>query len=47
MHYPTDMTAHTMAFVTPVGEYWLEVDTGFRSHNDSLNIHWVGVRPLH
>ena len=24
MHYPTDRIAHTMAFVTPVVEHWLE-----------------------
>ena len=24
MHHPTDMIAHTMAFVTPVVEHWLE-----------------------
>ena len=24
MHHPTDRTAHTMAFVTPVMEHWLE-----------------------
>ena len=24
MHYPTDMIAHTTAFVTPVVEHWLE-----------------------
>ena len=24
MHHPTDRTAHTTAFVTPVVEHWLE-----------------------
>ena len=24
MHHPTDRIAHTMAFVTPVVEHWLE-----------------------
>ena len=24
MHHPTDRTAHTLAFVTPVVEHWLE-----------------------
>ena len=24
MHYPTDNIAHTIAFVTPVVDYWLE-----------------------
>ena len=24
MHHPTDRIAHTMAFVAPVVEYWLE-----------------------
>ena len=24
MHYPTDMIAHTMAFVTPVVEHWVD-----------------------
>ena len=24
MHHPTDRIAHTMAFVTPVMEHWLE-----------------------
>ena len=24
MHYPMDWIAHTMAFVTPVVEHWLE-----------------------
>ena len=24
MHHPTDKIVHTMAFVTPVGEHWLE-----------------------
>ena len=24
MHHPTDMIAHTTAFVTPVVEHWLE-----------------------
>ena len=24
MHHPTDRIAHTMAFVTPVLEHWLE-----------------------
>ena len=24
MHYPTDRIAHTMAFIIPVMEHWLE-----------------------
>ena len=24
MHHPTDRISHTTAFVTPVGEHWLE-----------------------
>ena len=26
MHHPTDWIAHTMAFVIPVVEHWLEQD---------------------
>ena len=26
MHHPTDMIAHTRAFVTPIVEHWLERD---------------------
>ena len=28
MHHPTDMIAHTTAFVTPVVEHWLEREMG-------------------
>ena len=28
MHHPTDMVAHTTAFVTPVVEHWLEREIG-------------------
>ena len=28
MNHPTDMIAHTTAFVTPVVEHWLEGDPG-------------------
>ena len=29
MHHPTDRIAHTMAFVTPVVEHWLEREIGW------------------
>ena len=34
MHHPTDRITHTMAFVTPVVEHWLERIT-HGSHNSS------------
>ena len=32
MHHPTDRIAHTMAFVTPVVEHWLERDIAQWDH---------------
>ena len=45
MHHPTDMIAHTTAFVTPVVEHWLEreiaqwviSEEGNVLFNDALN----------
>ena len=34
MHHPTDRIAHTMAFVTPVVEHWLEIAQ--LVHNEGL-----------
>ena len=34
MHYPTDRIAHTMAFVTPVVEHWLEQEIAQKVHNE-------------
>ena len=43
MHHPTDKLAHTMAFVTPVVEHWLEqeiaelygIEHMVKDHSDS------------
>ena len=36
MHHPTDRIAHTMAFVTPVVEHWLEREIGQCVHHKGL-----------
>ena len=46
MHHPTDRIAHTMAFVTPVMENWLERDLEGRKEgnvlfNDALNTFYL------
>ena len=35
MHYPTEKIAHTMAFVTPVMEHWLEREI---AHEGSIQL---------
>ena len=37
MHHPTDRIAHTMAFVTPVVEHWLEREIGIRWETPQLH----------
>ena len=39
MHHPTDRIAHTMAFVTPVVEHWLERE--IRKMGKERNDGWV------
>ena len=34
MHHPTDRIAHTMAFVTPVMEHWLEREIAQWVHHE-------------
>ena len=34
MHHPTDRIAHTMAFVTPVVEHWLEQEIALWVHHE-------------
>ena len=36
MHHPTDRTAHTTAFVTPVMEHWLEWEIAQWVHHEGL-----------
>ena len=53
MHHPTDRTAHTTAFVTPVVEHWLEREEEEKERivlfNDALNTFYLrlyGVRHM-
>ena len=43
MHHPTDRIAHTMAFVTPVVEHWLERERkeGNVLFNDTLKTFYL------
>ena len=34
MHHPTDMIAHTMAFITPVVDHWLERNVAKWVHHE-------------
>ena len=36
MHHPTDRITHTMAFVTPVMEHWLEQEIAQWVHYEGL-----------
>ena len=36
MHHPIDMITHTMAFVTPVVEHWLEQEIAQWVHHELL-----------
>ena len=40
MHHPTDMIAHTTAFVTPVVEHWLEREIAAPLRNGRMD-GWV------
>ena len=37
MHHPTDRIAHTIAFVTPVVEHWLEREIAQCVHHEALH----------
>ena len=40
MEHPTDMIAHTMAFVIPVVEHWLEKEMAHWVHHEG-SIQWL------
>ena len=39
MHHPTDRITHTMAFVTPVVEHWLEREIAQWVHKPRFQVH--------
>ena len=46
MHHPTDRIAHTMSFITPVVELWLEQEIGQCVHREvthTASKAWVAV----
>ena len=50
MHHPTDRIAHTMAFVTPVVEHWLERElaqwVSLQRRQTKASEKYLGERPV-
>ena len=43
MHHPTDRIIHTMAFITPVVEHWLEENIGHGKRRVLYNFHLLDL----
>ena len=43
MHHPTDRITHTVAFVTPVVEHWLEREIAQWVNQEVTDWGWIGI----